>query len=76
MVEAALLGLFKVFAWPAIGYMFLGFMIGLVVGILAGISEIDTPFENDILTTTLRNTGIRFRCSETRGFVKEFIHEI
>jgi putative tricarboxylic transport membrane protein len=37
MVEAALLGLVKVFAWPAIGYMLLGILIGLMVGILPGI---------------------------------------
>lgn len=37
MIEAALLGLAKVFAWPAIGFMFLGIIIGLVVGILPGV---------------------------------------
>jgi putative tricarboxylic transport membrane protein len=37
MVEAALLGLAKVFAWPAIGYMLLGVLIGIVVGILPGV---------------------------------------
>jgi len=37
MVEAALLGLAKVFAWPAIGYMLLGVFIGIVVGILPGV---------------------------------------
>jgi putative tricarboxylic transport membrane protein len=37
MIEAALLGFLKVFAWPAFGYMFLGVIIGLTVGILPGI---------------------------------------
>ncbi len=37
MIEAALLGLAKVFAWPAIGFMFLGVIIGLTVGILPGV---------------------------------------
>jgi putative tricarboxylic transport membrane protein len=37
MLEAALLGLMKVFAWPAIGFMFLGVAFGLVVGILPGV---------------------------------------
>jgi TctA family transporter len=37
MIEAALLGLYKVFAWPAIGFMFLGVIIGLTVGILPGV---------------------------------------
>jgi putative tricarboxylic transport membrane protein len=37
MIEAAIVGLVKVFAWPAIGYMFLGIMIGLMVGILPGV---------------------------------------
>lgn len=38
MIEAALLGLAKVFAWPAIGFMFLGVAIGLIVNILPGAS--------------------------------------
>ena len=37
MIEAALLGLAKVFAWPAIGFMLLGVFIGLIVGILPGV---------------------------------------
>jgi putative tricarboxylic transport membrane protein len=37
MFEAALAGFLKVFAWPAMGYMFLGILIGLVVGILPGV---------------------------------------
>jgi putative tricarboxylic transport membrane protein len=37
MVEAALLGIAKVFAWPAIGYMVLGVLIGITVGILPGV---------------------------------------
>ncbi len=37
MFEAALIGLAKVFAWPAIGFMLLGIFIGLVVGILPGV---------------------------------------
>src|SRR3990172_7510531 len=37
MIEAALLGLAKVFAWPALGFMLLGVVIGLTVGILPGV---------------------------------------
>src|SRR4030042_3786602 len=37
MIEAALLGLVKVCAWPALGFMLLGFFIGIVVGILPGV---------------------------------------
>lgn len=37
MFEAALVGFLKVFAWPALGYMFMGILIGLVVGILPGV---------------------------------------
>jgi putative tricarboxylic transport membrane protein len=37
MIEAALLGLVKVFAWPALGFMLLGVLIGIVVGILPGV---------------------------------------
>lgn len=37
MIEAALEGLTQVFAWPALGYMVLGVLTGLVVGILPGV---------------------------------------
>lgn len=37
MIESAILGFAKVFAWPALGYMFLGVFVGLVVGILPGV---------------------------------------
>ena len=37
MVEAALQGLLAVFTWPAFGYMIVGILFGIVVGILPGI---------------------------------------
>lgn len=37
MIEAALEGLRQVFSWPALGYMVLGVLTGLVVGILPGV---------------------------------------
>lgn len=37
MFEAAWIGLVAIFVWPAIGYMFVGIIIGLIVGILPGV---------------------------------------
>jgi TctA family transporter len=37
VVEAALQGLLAVFTWPAFGYMIVGILFGIVVGILPGI---------------------------------------
>jgi len=37
MLEAAIQGFLQVFSWPAFGYMVLGVLIGLVVGILPGV---------------------------------------
>ncbi len=38
MLEAALAGLFMVFQWPAIGYLFLGIALGLYFGAVPGLS--------------------------------------
>lgn len=37
MIEAAINGFLQVFTWPVFGYMVLGVLIGLVIGILPGV---------------------------------------
>ena len=55
MLDAFILGFFKVMAWPAFGYMLLGIFIGFWVGLLPGIGGLSTlalmlPFSYTIKT--------------------------
>src|SRR5215470_12614346 len=42
MLEAFIIGFWKVMAWPAFGYMLLGIIIGFWVGLLPGIGGLST----------------------------------
>ncbi|PKM81516.1 MAG: hypothetical protein CVU89_08440 [Firmicutes bacterium HGW-Firmicutes-14] len=42
MFDAMLSGLIQVFSWPALGYLFIGVIIGLIVGILPGLGGATT----------------------------------
>ena len=53
MLEAFIIGFWKVIAWPAFGYMLLGIAIGFWVGLLPGIGGLATlalmlPFSYNI----------------------------
>src|SRR5262252_9275068 len=57
MLEAFIIGLWKVIAWPAFGYMLLGIAIGFWVGLLPGIGGLSTlalmlPFSYSIKDPT------------------------
>ena len=55
MLEAFVIGFWKVLAWPAFGYMLMGIFIGFWVGLLPGIGGLSTlalmlPFSYTIKT--------------------------
>src|SRR5215510_6396939 len=57
MLEAFIIGFWKVMAWPAFGYMLLGIIIGFWVGLLPGIGGLSTlalmlPFSYSIKVPT------------------------
>src|SRR2546428_8619423 len=57
MLEAFIIGFWKVIAWPAFGYMLLGIIIGFWVGLLPGIGGLSTlalmlPFSYSIKEPT------------------------
>ena len=59
MLEAFIIGFWKVLAWPAFGYMLLGIAIGFWVGLLPGIGGLATlalmlPFSSLFFVASLK----------------------